>query len=476
MPCENIKDNVGTTAPVVRHLVGTTALGRPHTNKEETTMKTNKNHKKLNMFNLMAGYGMAMVLSLSMALPTFAAHDDEALPNTAAAITKILKTPIGTLVPDDITYEFIVTATGEDGGSPSENMPKFTQPFVIPFDGDQTLISTVGDVDTYYRESPDIFKNVTWPHAGVFEYHVMEVENSNLTAHPSALDPKEEMTYSKAEYTLKVYVVWDGTKLKITHIGALNIQDDDGDAIDPSKQEKLVVEPEGGENYAYSQMIFVNTYVKTNGKDEPEDPDNWTLEISKTVTGETGDTTYYFDFPITVTSPTLAPDKAEYRSYKAYVVEGTTVVTAPENHASVAGDKSITFQTGIPNIVKLKSGQSLVFVQTPVGTNYIVSETGVAGYAVKATVTYAGGTPGAWEEAKKAGDGLTLHDADNDVYKNKLYVGEGKNSADFTNHRGIIPPTGLGIDDFPFVLVIGLAGLSLLGFVIIKSRRGKYTQ
>ena len=446
--------------------------------------------KRNSTLKLMASIALVIVFCLSMALPSLAAPTDPAVPTSEAAITKLLQVPFGTSIPQTLSYDFVVTSVKEDDAAPTANMPVIgteltatTGKVTIKFDGGQTLDSTVGDTTTWYRESPNLFADVNWPHAGVYEYKITETENT-YTVNPTP-PPTEVLGYSKAEYNVKVYVDLVNGKLEITHIGVLNIKDDQGENVDEEEQEKLDPTPGGGTKpgggqYNYSQMIFVNTYVKTNGGTNPEEPGDWTLSISKAVAGDFSDPLIYFTFNLNLTAPSLIKGTP---SYKAYVVEADSanpgkykVVTSADNYAGYStADGSITFTSESALTFNLKHGQYLVFIDTPVGTSYTVSETGTTGYLATASVVY-NGTRGDKEEGISKGEGLVLPHASNTFYKDTLFVGEAANSADFINDRGTTTPTGISVENLPYIVLIGLALAGLTGFAAVKIRKGKRTQ
>ena len=445
-------------------------------------MKTSHINQKSNLRNLIntaLALMMTVALGFGLVLPAYALPTDEAPAGSQAAITKILETPIGTILPSDLVYSFFVEKIAEDGQTPSSLMPTIGTGGIveIPFLANTPVYNTDGDTDIRFLESYDIFLGKTWPHGGIYEYKVTEVDS--MPNHPIGTDPKEEMYFSKAEYTLKVYV---NDQLQITHIGALRTVDDAGQTIDPEDQKKLIVTPGGGteDDLDYSEMTFTNTYAKTNDTTEITDPDEWTLAISKEVAGDYANKSFYFDFDLTVNAPSLITTAP---TYKAYIVEPDTanpgkykVVTNPAEFNGITGGAGglIEVKSGQPISFKLKHGQKLAFINTHVGANYLVTETGSADYTPKASVYVASQTKGV-ETVASLGDGLTLHHIDNDVYKTTLYVGDGgKNSADFTNTHFADVPTGISVDDLPFVILIGLTVAALAGYITIKARRRRY--
>ena len=420
--------------------------------------------KRSLMLNLTISIMLAAILMFTLAisaLPALAANTDPAYPATEAAITKILKTPYGTKLPA-MNFKFVVTQTAEDEKAPTAAMPDIGT-VTISFDGKQTLDPGIDGsktgTDVWYLESKDIFAGKKWPHAGVYEYNIKETALTNTA---SAKNPTEVYAYSKAEYKVLVYVANINGQLKITHIGVLMIKNDAGATIEGTDQVKVNPTPggDGGDKYIYSQMIFTNSYVKTNDGTDPEKPDDWTLAISKKVVGDFSDPSIYFNFKLSVYAPELLNNPP---AYNAYIVE----YNPAGGKYSVVGTP-IAFNSGVQKSFQLRHNQFLVFLETPVGMKYAVSEEGTAGYIPKAVVTYAGAA-GA-EEVGKKGEGLELPAAGNLVYKDTLYIGDGVNSAAFVNDRGTTTPTGISMDDLPFIVLIGVGMMALAGFAVFKLR------
>jgi len=154
------------------------------------------------------------------------------------------------------------------------------------------------------------------------------------------------------------------------------------------------------------------------------------------------------------------------------VVEDGAVIDPSDNAAAglsgtdTTGDEYdyIKISTSEPTAFKLKDGQKLVFVDTPVGTSYKVTETGVAGYQAKVDVTTNGGAPVTTNGASIGADvatGATER------------VGEAANGAAFTNTNTGTTPTGLVISDIPFIGLIALAIGAVVAFVVTKSRKSR---
>ena len=448
---------------------------------------------------------LTLLLTLALCLLSFSAvwaDDDAAADTDKAAITKLLKVPFGTDT-SGLTFVFEIesktvndaTAT-YDGTTEKYNMPTIGLPTEIGslkgtvdivFNGDEKLVGTTSGISTYFLESDNLITADEFPHAGIFVYTITENETKSTQAKTGG--PKEVISYSKAEYKVIFYVSEDGDgDLEITHIGVLNTKDDAGTAISAENQTKVDPTPDpDGDGKNYSKMTFTNTLVRTWDGTEPEDDDDWTLAISKVVEGTYGDKTKYFSYNMTITAPSLVPHTPSAPKYKAYVVEadssatapkGYKVVTSSENFAGSITDNAFEVTTDVPFTFNLKDGQYLVFIDTPVGTSYIITETGASGYIPKVSVIYDGKAAVLDDGgATKYTSGTPIVLPNDRISSDNLYVGEELSKAAFTNTRDEVTPTGLNLNDIPFIGMIALAFGALIAFVAVKARKRKiYSQ
>ena len=427
---------------------------------------------------------MTMALCMSFAL-TALAEEQELY--TEAAITKLLQVPEGTEYP---AMDFVFTVTPYKYNHSEDDLAKLpvigapisgtgAGKITISFDGPaaaspaETLEETAGNVSTYYLESTSLFAGAVFPNAGIYEYIIGETDSSYSIPSGSL---HEAMVLSLAKYHVTVLIRENADKVPyIYHIGVVRITKEGGsagtDKVDPT--------PGGdGEETFYSQMSFTNQYVRTNGAPNPDNPDpkkpdttdpdpenpftsDSTLNISKLVKGELGSQSMPFEFKMTINVPNLIPSYV-LSYYKAYLVDasgvldptGTVDSTLIGTDTSTKAYKYIKFVTGSAVDFQLTHGQTLVFVNTPVGTTYNVEETAETGYLTTITVFY---------NSIKNAVATSLITAG--------LVGEKYNAADYTNDFGDYTPGGLNVNDLPFYGMILFAIGGLVTFVVIKMRK-----
>jgi pilin isopeptide linkage protein len=223
----------------------------------------------------------------------------------------------------------------------------------------------------------------------------------------------EHMQYDTSEYSMDVWV-------------------NDSDVT-----KKTVTFTKAGIDGKIDDVTFDNKYVKPAS-----------FEVSKTVVGDYADKTKGFEYTLTLT--------------QGSVTLGTTSFTAKIYNGNIPTDNTVTFVFGTANSFTLKDGQSLKFDNDlPAGTTYTLTETGTPGYTASAVVTENGATP-TTDQAQNTGDKLTL--------TSKL-IGEGTNTAAFTNTYKDVTPTGININNSPFVALILISAAALAVFIFLKKFR-----
>ena len=399
--------------------------------------------------------------------------DDPDTPPPTVAITKLLQVPTGTTVPvgafefsvvltqvDDVTDNPVGPALGKSGAD--ESVVSLTTDGLALDTTTSTETDPTG-TDTYYMESPDLLDGVTFPHAGVYTYSLTELGFDNTAT------LQGPMKDSKAEYTLTVYVDNSDSGPYVRQVAAEPLQDDAGkfpeqDTTFPKVDPTLGGPPEG----KYSELAFTNAYVQTSDNIYPSNP---TLSISNTVTGLFADKTRLFDFTVTLYDPSdlaqvdvsLVP---EY--YAAYIVDSNGDPIDPSGNVtdpSLLGqdDSALTYikvSTSDPTNFQLMDGQSLVFVNTPVGLGYTVTVNNPTGYIPSYSVT----TDNTTQLVPTTGTVSTT------LGTSTQLAGERTNSAAFTNTRDVIAVTGLTMDNLPFVGLLGLIALGMIGYIALRMR------
>jgi hypothetical protein len=316
------------------------------------------------------------------------------------------------------------------------------------------------------KETESLFASVTWPHAGEYIYDV--VETKSLVG--GSLSSKESMGYSLAKYRLTVYVANGDTGLFVAAIGAEVLVVDSDDGTEPG--DKVDGRPGGDPNVEgdMSKIVFTNRYQKTTGSGDPED---YVLAISKTVTMNNitdfdfANREKYFDFQVTVTKSSANTNATQ--TYKAYVLDASgTVVTSEENYSgSILTDATygdyFVFTSGSQLTVHLKHGQWLSFVDLEVGSSYTVTELATPDFTPNCDQTIKGVTTNI---AGTVNTSLPILSTG---------ITEGDDRADFVNVYKTVTPTGIGVDELPYVVLASVALIGLAVFVVLGlyKRRAK---
>jgi len=111
--------------------------------------------------------------------------------------------------------------------------------------------------------------------------------------------------------------------------------------------------------------------------------------------------------------------------------------------------------------INLKDGQKLVVVNAAVGSTYTVSEA-ATDHAPSVSVTTKG------VDTTPATSSANAH---NPLDTGSQHVGEPTNTVTFTNTRDMLTPTGLSMNQLPFVGLILLAVGALVAYVVVKTRK-----
>ena len=392
-----------------------------------------------------ASIAAVTALSVFRGVPTFADDNDVATAkangetSAKVAINKVLNIAEGITTPE-ATFTFTFTAkTGtSSNGAPYETISDSNGKIAA-----KNVVYSKSDLlqpnqTSIKKDTGNIFESVTYTHAGEYVYTVAETQNVGWAQILKNSVPIDSMTYDNRSY--EMHVIVKNKQSSGVYISSVYFK-----LVSTSSTAK-VKPSEKGELYKYD--LFVNTYRKNAGKitnpNEPTPnkpkPENFnpgakSLVIKKLVEGDSADKTKDFTFKLTFTKASTDD-------------QGTFV--------GQVGSTSYTFENGKEKTITLHHDQSLVFDNLPAGTRYKLVESGSQGY--KATASY-------------NENGVIRNQtgtASADFTQTSILVGEKTNDNTITNSLPNVTPTGLLIDNLPFILMIGLG---LAGFVVLSKKR-----
>ena len=392
-----------------------------------------------------ASIAAVTALSVFRGVPTFADDNDVATAkangetSAKVSINKILNIAEGITTPEaTFTFTFTPKTGTSSNGAPYETIDSTNGQITdknVSYSGTDVL--TTGQT-SIKKETGDIFREVNYTHAGEYVYTVAEKQNVGWKVIQKNGSPIDSMTYDNRNYEMHVIV-----KNKTT--GGTYISSVYFKQVTPSVNGK-VKPSESGTTYKYD--LFTNIYRKNAGKitdpNEPNpnkpnvskvDPNAKSLVIKKVVSGATADKSKDFTFKLTFTKAST---------------ETSQSITGK------IGETSKTFVYGQETTITLRHDQSLVFDTIPAGTRYKLVETGSQGYTASAAYKENG--------ASKTQAGAVSTNFTQD----SILVGEKPNDNTITNNLPDVTPTGLLIDNLPFILMIGLG---LAGFVVLSKKR-----
>ena len=392
-----------------------------------------------------ASIAAVTALSVFRGVPTFADDNDvataKATGETSAkvSINKVLNIAEGITTPEaTFTFTFTPKTGTSSNGAPYETISDSNGKIAA-----KNVVYSKSDLlqpnqTSIKKDTGNIFESVTYTHAGEYVYTVAETQNvgwAQILKNSVAID---SMTYDNRSY--EMHVIVKNKQSSGVYISSVYFK-----LVSTSSTAK-VKPSEKGELYKYD--LFVNTYRKNAGKitnpNEPTPnkpkPENFnpgakSLVIKKLVEGDSADKTKDFTFKLTFTKASTDD-------------QGTFV--------GQVGSTSYTFENGKEKTITLHHDQSLVFDNLPAGTRYKLVESGSQGY--KATASY-------------NENGVIRNQtgtASADFTQTSILVGEKTNDNTITNSLPNVTPTGLLIDNLPFILMIGLG---LAGFVVLSKKR-----
>ena len=392
-----------------------------------------------------ASIAAVTALSVFRGVPTFADDNDVATAkangetSAKVSINKVLNIAEGITTPEaTFTFTFTPKTGTSSNGAPYETIDSSNGQITdknVSYSGTDVLATGQTSIK---KDTGDIFREVNYTHAGEYVYTVAEKQNVGWKVIQKNGSPIDFMTYDNRNYEMHVIV-----KNKTT--GGTYISSVYFKQVSPSVNGK-VKPSESGTTYKYD--LVTNIYRKNAGKitdpNEPNpnkpnvskvDPNAKSLVIKKVVSGATADKSKDFTFKLTFTKAST---------------ETSQSITGK------IGETSKTFVYGQETTITLRHDQSLVFDTIPAGTRYKLVETGSQGYTASAAYKENGASK------NQAGTVSTNFTQDS------ILIGEKPNDNTITNSLPDVTPTGLLIDNLPFILMIGLG---LAGFVVLSKKR-----
>jgi len=366
---------------------------------------------------------------------TLKAHAADATPEAESHLTKTLVTPDpkSVTVPNmSFTFDIHDGTYSSNGGSSTNDST-----VVVPTINDVTLdfsSSDTGDtkdgLKTTYKQSADLLSGLTFPAAGVYSYRVTENTNTNTLGANESLD----YNVNNDEYILKVYVSRnaDGS----TKIDGSTVEHvTPGGAADSG--EKITAEPgiskntdgsagsqtsAAGEVMTANSFNFKNVYQKTTN-----------FSVSKTVAGDLSNTDDIFKYTILIAENT----ENAGQKYSLTTPNGPVEVTV-----------------GTPATFELTGGDTASISGLPAGTIVTTDETDYGHYVPSVLGTF-NGTAGTLKENETSESGQ---------------LGENENKIDYTNTWVASTPTGIVMNNLPYIALIAVA-LGGMTFYIYEKRR-----
>lgn len=339
---------------------------------------------------------LALVMVFSFATVAFAEEGDGAgatttptTQPTALTFTKNYVDASGEATSVFPTEELTFTVTADKGNPDASLLP------AVEAENKVTVASNAQQISITFPEYTKV---------GTYTYTVKE--NTGST---------QGVTYSSAEYTVIVYVTWNGNHTAL--------------------ENKTVVYL-GEEKVSGDGLKFDNTY------------NLGTLKVTKKVTGNLGDQTKKFDVTVNFSS-----DNALGRDFSYSGSENGTVTLA-----KAEGAEKYTASVAL----HLKHDDTVTFENIPAGVSYTVTESDY-------TTGEKNGENGYDAASYKLNDG----GASTTAVTGDISAGE-TDAVEITNNKGVKVETGITLDSVPFILILAVCAGAVVLFVVKKRRSAEF--
>ena len=259
-------------------------------------------------------------------------------------------------------------------------------------------------------------------------------------------------TASKAEYKLNIFVAQDTNgKLYIKGLSIINTKTDAGaDNTDGTKVNGNPGTTTGGIESNFSGLKFVNEYVaKAGSVVDPTDP---------IVPNPEDPSTYAFKVTNNVVNP---KDQAGNFKYTMTVTKPAGITTADDSYVYFVNGAKVSGKYGEAVTFTLPAGKNMMIRSCYAGSKVTVDQQGVANWTATAKTMFNG---------KADSSTLTAAVGKNLKVENKT-LGQQENKVDYTNTYKDIAVTGIIVNNFPFIIMIGMAIVAFAGIVVMNSKK-----
>lgn len=374
--------------------------------------------KKRNIMKTLFAGTMTLGMALSVS-PAFAV--DKPAEPVKAYLVKQLDIAEGITYNKTFTFDFDLQKIGSEA--------------VAQGDGDVKIEIPVNQTNNIVAKNIFDKDGLTYNAAGIYTYKVTEQVDDN-----EASEGEYGLTYSDAQYELQVYVANDKENPGEVFVEKVLLNKDINDNGNNEGTGKITnIDPDKPID---SQFRFINKYTAQAGGTIDEHG-TVGLAISKTVTGDYGDKTKDFNFTVDLEKAPTSADNAEGFIAKIY------------NKDTKQFENIANLRYGATNIT-LAHNEELRIYDLPAGTNYEITEDEYTDYTPSISVTQ---------------NGEKLPEIPNSATDEK-YVGVNENKVEYTNTftTTSVNPTGIIINNLPFVLMVVVAGSGLALYVVSKRR------
>jgi hypothetical protein len=121
--------------------------------------------------------------------------------------------------------------------------------------------------------------------------------------------------------------------------------------------------------------------------------------------------------------------------------------------------------------LKLKHGQRLAFLDLPVGASFTATEAATTDYTPSYSLTaYNETAEGVIDENITGTKGVSLT-APSLAFGTAYVAEENTSKADFLNTFKDILPTGIAVEDLPYIVLIAVMLTAIAGYIVLKVRK-----